>query len=551
MTFLPIVDRELRVASRRRATYWIRTGAAAAILVVGTWFFLMMRREPATQISMVLFGITSGAAVLYCLLAGMRATADCISQEKRDGTLGLLFLTDLKGYDVVLGKMAANSINTFYGVLAVVPMMAIPLLMGGVTFGEFGRMAALALNTLFFSLSLGIFVSAMSLSARNAVGMTFLLLFVLAGMGPAIAGWLLEVKKFTAVATALFLPSPGFTFAMAFDSTFRTRSQGYYLSMAVIHIIAWAGLIFASLVAPRTWQDRPAVGSKMRLRDRVQSWIYGDGQQRRELRGRLLDENAFFWLASRSRFKHVLPWIIIGALAILWFAGWAKWRREWLNEGIFVTTGVVLNLLLKGWFASESGRRIAEDRQNGALELLLSTPITVREILHGQWLALRRQFLGPIIFVVALWLTFMASGPGEYMSRSERGAWVAFWLSATVMLVLDLWALYWVGMWQGLTARSPQQAASTTSARILVLPWVMFFLAVLVVGLSGTGGIDWEFFLACWFLAGLFIDFTFAAIAREKLLSEFRLVAEQRFAAKPGFWQTILGIGGSSGRGES
>lgn len=549
MTFLPIVERELRVASRRRATYWIRTGAAAAILVLGTWFFLMMRNARAQETSMVLFGVISGAAALYCLLAGMRATADCISQEKREGTLGFLFLTDLKGYDVVLGKMAANSLNSFYGALALVPMMAIPLLMGGVTFGEFWRMAALAMNTLFFSLSLGIFVSSMSLSARNAVGMTFLLIFVLAGMGPAIAGLLLGAGKFPEVAWALFLPSPGFAFAMGLDMNFRGKPDAYYWSMAVIHSIAWVSLFFASVISPRTWQDRPGVGGRLRLRDRIQGWIYGNREQRRELRLQLLDVNPFFWLASRSRFKAVMPWIILGLLAIGWLAGWVKWRHEWLNAGTFVTTGVVLNLLLKGWFASEAGRKIAEDRHSGALELLLSTPITVPEILHGQWLALRRQFLGPIVFVVLLWIVFMVAGPGEFMSRSERGAWVAFWLSALVMLVLDLWALYWVGMWQGLTARSPQQAASATSARILILPWMAFFVAVLFAGLSGGSGLDWEFFLAAWFLAGLFIDFVFASVAREKLLSEFRLVAEKRYVEKPGFWKNLFGTGGGDNHG--
>ena len=95
----------------------------------------------------------------------------------------------------------------------------------------------------------------------------------------------------------------------------------------------------------------------------------------------------------------------------------------------------MLNLLLKGWFASESGRRIAEDRHSGTLELMLSTPITVSEILHGQWLALRRQFLGPILFVIALWLAFTVTSPSEYMSRSERGAWVAFWLAASVIVI--------------------------------------------------------------------------------------------------------------------
>src|SRR3954469_487345 len=145
MTVLPIVARELRVASRRRGTYWVRTGAALAVIILGTWFFLMMQREAPHEIGQVLFGILTGSAVLYCLLSGVRSTADCLSQEKREGTFGLLFLTDLKGYDVVLGKLAANSLSALYGVLAVVPMLAIPLLMGGVALGEFGRMALLAL----------------------------------------------------------------------------------------------------------------------------------------------------------------------------------------------------------------------------------------------------------------------------------------------------------------------------------------------------------------------------------------------------------------------
>src|SRR6266576_5456157 len=121
MTFLPIVDRELRVASRRRSTYWIRAGAATGVMVLGAWLFLMMRHEPSRQVAMALFGILTGSAALYSLLSGVRSTSDCLSQEKRDGTLGLLFLTDLKGHDVVLGKLAATSLKGFYGLLAVLP----------------------------------------------------------------------------------------------------------------------------------------------------------------------------------------------------------------------------------------------------------------------------------------------------------------------------------------------------------------------------------------------------------------------------------------------
>src|SRR5882672_10090756 len=168
MTFLPILARELRVASRRRVTYWIRTGAALAVMIIGTWLFLMMQNEPTQTIAKVLFGVLTSCATLSAYLSGIRDTADCLSSEKREGTLGLLFLTDLRGYDVVIGKMTANSLNAFYSVLAVLPMMAVPLLLGGVGLGEFGRIALVTVNTLFFSLTLGLCMSAVSRSGRKA-----------------------------------------------------------------------------------------------------------------------------------------------------------------------------------------------------------------------------------------------------------------------------------------------------------------------------------------------------------------------------------------------
>ena len=55
MTFLPIVARELRVASRRPGTYWVRSGAALGLIVIGTWFFLMKPGQPPQEIAMGLF----------------------------------------------------------------------------------------------------------------------------------------------------------------------------------------------------------------------------------------------------------------------------------------------------------------------------------------------------------------------------------------------------------------------------------------------------------------------------------------------------------------
>ena len=67
-----------------------------------------------------------------------------------------------------------------------------------------------------------------------------------------------------------------------------------------------------------------------------------------------------------------------------------------------------MNLVIKVWFALEAGKQLSEDRKQGALELLLSTPLTVQDILRGQRLALERQFLGPVM--VVLMVLFLVKG---------------------------------------------------------------------------------------------------------------------------------------------
>ncbi len=543
MTLLPIAGREMRVAARRPMTYWVRTIAALALLVLGTWFFLMMWREPPREAGLVIFGVLTGTTVLFSLLSGIRATSDCISQEKRDGTLGLLFLTDLKGYDVVLGKLAANSINAFYGVLAVVPLLAVPLLMGGVSPAAFGRMALVTVNTLFFSLALGIFASSLLRDARNSAGATFLALVFFAGGGPALGAWM-DYRGFPRGLEQIpFLTSPGFTFACAFDAMYAVNRNGFWISLALAHAFGWGFLAFASLIVPHTWQDRPSAGPRLSLRERWRNWTYGNEAQRRALRTECLDQNAFFWLCSRARLKPAVVWWVLALLGCAWLGGWLKWRQDWVDPGVFATMGIILNVLMKGWVASETGRQIVEDRKSGALELLLSTPITIREVVHGQWLALRRQFFAPFVVVLAVWFISMVVGGRDMHSRSDRSSWFLFWIAMTAMLALDLVTIFWVGLAQSLTARSAQHAANATAARVFVVPWVGFALVMLVVSLDliRSRGTSPEFVLGLWFFMGLMADLFFGFASYNRVMSEFRSLAEQRFVARPGFWKRLMG----------
>ena len=75
----------------------------------------MSHRGPFRQ----LFAALAGCAFILCLFAGVFLTSDSLSEEKREGTLGLLFLSSLLGSDIVLGKFSALALNAFFRRLCV------------------------------------------------------------------------------------------------------------------------------------------------------------------------------------------------------------------------------------------------------------------------------------------------------------------------------------------------------------------------------------------------------------------------------------------------
>src|SRR5688572_18534779 len=123
--------------------------------------------------------LLSSVTMILALVTGCLFTADCISSEKREDTLGFLFLTNLKGYDIVAGKISTHAITTASGLLAALPVFFLPLLAGGVTWAETLRVLLSIAVSFVFALNLGVWISARSHDARNAVMATLTIMTLL------------------------------------------------------------------------------------------------------------------------------------------------------------------------------------------------------------------------------------------------------------------------------------------------------------------------------------------------------------------------------------
>jgi hypothetical protein len=526
MTFLPIVERELRTAARQPVTHRMRLIVAGLALVI--WFVLAIaggNPTPSQRAGMV-FGTISILSLGYAMLAGVFLTADCLSEERREGTLGLLFLTDLKGYDVVFGKLASTSLQAIYGLMAVVPILGVPLLMGGVTLGEFGRTALVLLVTLFLSLSAGMFVSAVSYDSRAAFVRTLGIMLLVSGLMPVL-WWGVKILFGKPLFSFLLWPSPGYVMRCAGDAFYSTRGGmgEFWFSLFVIGGLAMIFLLAASVLLPRVWQQ---------ARDET------DGRRCAEktpLRGSIvslagLESRPFYWLAVRD--QRVGRWALwtIGPAFLIWFALFAgSWPSR--NNGVRLTIvflmSFALHVVFKCVVAAEATRRLSEDRQSGALELLLVTPLPPADIIRGQRQALGFLFRWPkwiLVLMNLLMLWQMLWPDGRSTAGSEKSVFSIIFASGILLLLTDCFVIGSVGIWSALTTSRHTRAILKTVRNVLLPSWLaILFLWFLGMTGSGISESTMQIFVVVWVLFGLGVDAVVLGLTRSRLGSNFRALA--------------------------
>jgi ABC-type transport system involved in multi-copper enzyme maturation permease subunit len=536
MIVLPVIARELRVAARRPGTYRTRWGAGLAATILLAWANLAFssQGQGRATLGQTLFQTISGLAFAYCLLIGARVTSDCVSEEKRDGTLGLLFLTDLKGWQVILGKLVASSVNSAYGLLAILPLLAIPLLLGGVTLLQVGQMALVLINTLFFSLSMGMLISTLSRNDRKAMFATLLVLFAIAA-GPLLgaAFWVVVAERVQAIGdlfwvAAMLLPTPVFGFGYviwpgltSLRIPWAPPVWSFWSSLAIAHLAGWLALMIASRLLPVIWKDRPRKTNTQRMAEWCRRLGQGNPTQQLAWRSRLLALNPFLWLVARDRLKTSYAWVFLVGASVTWMWGRYRYGDVMFDTYPAVPTILLIHGFLKLWILSESSARLVEDHRSGALEMLLCTPLSVPAILDGQLLALRRQFAWPLLVLSLLEITAF-------------NGWFSWKIISCVitMMFADALTLAWVGMYLSLSGKSINRVLWTSSLLVLLLPWVLYLLSVglhgLFTPLDRYERLQFAHKVGVWFGIGLLTDFLLAICwARPRLRKQFRALALQ------------------------
>jgi len=305
MNCLPVIAMEMRSASRRTWTFGLRllfalAGAAACLVVL-----ILPHLSPA-QKGQTMLVLLSFLGLFFCLAAGGFLTADCVSSEKREGTLGLLFLTPLTGMDIVLGKMVCHGLQMFYGVCAVFPVFFLPMFTGGVTWAEVSRIVLALVLALLLSAAVGMLVSVLGLESRRTILATFASIVLIT----AVPMLYLLVQRTFLHHPADVLPqiSPVFAVVSGFDSSYRLPSgpTRFWGSLALTSGLTLTLVILAGVLVGRVFQAAGAVGGSHQKRSAP------------HVPGSVSDENPYEWMVLRGAGEaRALGWLT--ALSILFF----------------------------------------------------------------------------------------------------------------------------------------------------------------------------------------------------------------------------------------
>jgi ABC-type transport system involved in multi-copper enzyme maturation permease subunit len=483
---LPLLAKELAEQAARKRTYVLRV--VCAILAFSGAYFTFT--TASTYDPNNLFSILGQGRGLFDKLLELQfvgiylflpaITCTAITAEKERGTLGLLFITRLGPWTIILEKLAARMTSMLSVLLLLMPLFAIAYSLGGVSAAEVWTAAWLLLISVFQVGSVSILCSAYSRTTVGAFLGSYMLMFLVLFGLPSVEA-ILSVEISSSIGQYYFsyldLPDTAFPgswmvpsrygetgdladgFAYIFSapyvqSVFTGSSAGIGVRFLLSLPIIVSGLL--SLVLARSLLLRRAFVSPtyrllkwfrsldqvyVKLNDR---YTRGIVLVREKKTHRLPDMEPILWRESTKTtlgtFRYLVRVVVAIELplaAILSFFATYKAVHELTGTGVvaFVLWTIAIMLV-----TVKSAGLIAGERNRETLDVLLTTPLTSAELLRQKFRGVRR-----LIFVLTVPLLSLAAFELWWWATISRSSYSTDTIIS--LLTVGLAGLPMLGFW--------------------------------------------------------------------------------------------------------
>lgn len=520
----PIFARELTTVPRRRGHFAARAALVGLIAVVGVtlWQASVGFSRSATLGETAAFGLTLFRIVAYVellllLFFAALSAASTVSQEKDRRTFVLLLLTDMRDYEIVLGKLVGSLLPLTILLLTSVPVLALFLLLGGIdptqviqaavvlgagayAAGSLGGLVALWRERTTQSLALAVLGLVLYVSVGQAVGT----------VGPLVApdvpegAWVTTqqwIDPVYAMASVLEPPAGGYA-GLA-------PAYGFGLTMlAVCGVVNGFGILKL-----RTWnpsgeplmqREGPGDDPEANMTDEeLKAFRAKAHAAPGRVRG--VWENPILWREVKTFAygrRPVLVKLLYGlVLALIGYFAYAEMTQPGGRAAFAAAYGLVpvtvLSMLL---VSAQAVTSITSERDGGALDVLLVTDVSPTEFVFGKLLGVAYntwQYLVPPVLMAGAY----AAAGALTKTPSDATLPARFLINlgpmlATVGAILVLFAFSMaVGLHVALRVVNSRLAIVNTLGTVFFLSVGTLICIYLIVINGGSFGNQWLSFV--------------------------------------------------------
>jgi ABC-type transport system involved in multi-copper enzyme maturation permease subunit len=443
----PIFDKELRVASRHKRTYLYRTAYIFGLLAMmlpywieafyfdaaSSAFNQARMAQGVVQITsqIMWFGFFTLPAAAVLLLSG------AFSEEISKRTLGVLMTTPISSFKIVFGKLLSALYQIFILMMISVPIFAIIRVYGGLEWSYIFMSLWVTLSLILLASSVTLYMSTL-FSKPHTVLIVTIIVFAVIYMGiPFILHCLVRMCQNSNTMWHIY---HYYNFGMPFN-IFRINGDvllegrvPYYIGQNVMPqlylLLIWTGIYCGiSLVSSLALLFLTGKRARKRALNQINgqnkklfNLFNGLAQDKKPAQNmskprplRTVTGNAIIWkelqnpILKRRKLRHGF-YCLLGIIA---------YGLVFLVLGILLLTGSLESVILFAMFlgaaailftAIFSAEAITGEKEMGSWSILLTTPLTGKQILFGKFIGLLKQtFVFWFIFIV-FWLILVYVG---------------------------------------------------------------------------------------------------------------------------------------------
>jgi ABC-type transport system involved in multi-copper enzyme maturation permease subunit len=553
---LPLLAKELVEQSARPRTYVIRTAYAVLLfLTAGLMFHDTLRRFSGANPFAVLgqgkemFEILIALQFTGVYLFMPAITCSVLTQEKERDSLALLFLTRLGPWAILFEKLLSRLVPMFTFLLLSLPLLVFAYSLGGISVARlWGGVLAVSVTAIqvgclavacsaYFRTTVAAFVGTylIGLAMLFGPGLTYIVLSLIFRHDvpePRVASWLIEffgpgsltsevlraffeyikllpynepVAVFILVGPLTFfpfdmnwVPGPTGTGFLAYA----LRSMPMLMSGGVCLLVARAFVVRRAFV--------PAKNPLLKIFKKLDG-LFHRVNQNRFTKGIVLineedslpDAEPVAWRETSKRALGMKRYLIrlflaleLPVILVCMLISAAGGGGDMFEAGaavMFVLWGISVLIV-----SVKSASLIAGERTHQTLDVLISTPMSAREIVRQKFRGVRRlllllaiPFATLILFEVA-WRSAATShwfisdvNPNNVYGYYRRTTAPALYLvSAVLSIGIYLPMIAWMSLWIGLWTRSQARAIIGALATIVawcVLPFLFIVLPIEII----------------------------------------------------------------------